>query len=443
MTLARRFSTAWILAALLAVVAGTVRLVLPAGGLVGAGPRPPAGAAAFRPGEGTDRLLKSLQLRLRARPDDREAYVQLGSAYLQKARETGDPDYYTRADAVLQRALELRADESEAMTAKGALALARHQFLEALEWGRKAMARNPNRAASYGVIGDALVELGRYDEAVAAVQRMADLRPDLASYSRVAYLRELHGDVDGAIEAMRLAVQASAPGSEARAWTQVQLGHLYFGQGRLAAAEASYVAALYGYVGYIPALAAMGRLHAAQGRYTEAASLLGKAADAMPLPEYVILLGDVHAVSGRADEAARQYALVQVIDTLQRANGVDTDLEMALFRADHGVDLEEALSRAREQYGRRPSIYAADVLAWTLYQNGACAEGLAYAREALRLGTRDALMHYHAGMLALCTGDRPAARVHLEQALAINPSFSIRYAPEAQSALAVITDGGQ
>lgn len=442
MTLTQRFTTAFILAALLATASGVLRWTRSLdGALAGLGSSASSPVPAGRPGERTDRLVESLQRRLRERPSDQRAYVQLGSAYLQKARETGDPAFYTKAEEVLARALVLQGDDVEAMTAQGALALARHQFQDALAWGQRAMAVNPGRAAIYGVVGDALLELGRYEEAVSAIQHMVDLRPDLASYARVAYVRELHGDVDGAIAAMRLAIEAGAPGTEAAAWAQVQLANLLLGQGRLAEAETSYRQALRSYPEYMPALAGLGRLRAAQGRYGEAVTALRRVSDAMPLPEYVILLGDLYGAIGQPDEAARRYELVQAIDRLQRASGVDTDLEMALFNADHGVELEDALIRAREQYGRRPSVHAADVLAWTLYQNGRCEEGQAYAAEALRLGTRDALMHYHAGMLALCAGDRSAARAHLEQALAINPSFSIRYAPEAQRALAGITDG--
>jgi|DewCreStandDraft_2_1066082.scaffolds.fasta_scaffold00162_96 tetratricopeptide (TPR) repeat protein len=443
MVLRQRFSTALTLAALLTVL---VAVSQPAYSVlrtlsVYQHPQTISRVQLPRPGERTDRLIERLQLRLRERPSDQRTYVELGTAYLQKARETGDPGFYAKAEDMLAKAFELQPDDPEAMTAMGTLALARHQFQQALEWGQRALAVNPSRAAIYGVLGDALVELGRYDEAVAAVQHMVDLRPDLASYSRVAYLRELHGDVEGAIEAMQMAVQAGAPGSEGTAWTQVQLGHLYLTQARLHEAEAAYAAVLRSSPNYMPALAGLGRVRAAQGHYDEAAKLLRRASDALPLPEYVILLGDIYAASGNGEAAAQQYALVRAIDRLQRANGVDTDLEMALFHADHGVDLEGALARARAQYGRRPSIHAADVLAWTLHQNGACEEGQAYAREALRLGTRDALMHYHAGMLALCAGDHLAARTHLEQALAINPSFSIRYAPATRRALADITDG--
>jgi tetratricopeptide (TPR) repeat protein len=438
MTLSRRFHTALILAALPAVLTSLLGVLRPLEGLLPAATGPatsrPQPEVAGRTGR-TDRAIEALQTRLRERPEDQAAYVQLGAAYLQKARETGDPSYYARAEGVLRKALALRPDDSEALVAAGTLALARHQFEEALAWGRRAQEQDPDRAAVYGVVGDALIELGRYDEAIAAFQRMVDLRPDLSSYARVSYARELRGDPEGAVAAMQMAASAGRPGTESAAWTRVQLGHLYFNSGNLAAAEAEYQRALQNYPSYVHATAALGRVRAARGDYAGAAALLSRATEVTPLPEYVILLGDVYAAASEAADAGRQYALVEAIDRLQRQNGVVTDLEMALFLADHDLAPAEALARAGEAYRQRPSIHAADVLAWTLYKNGLCAEGLARAQEALRLGTADALMHYHAGMLARCAGDGAQAAGYLERALAMNPYFSLRHAPEARQAL--------
>src|SRR3990172_7532689 len=151
----------------------------------------------------TDGAIETLQARLRQDPDAQQAYTQLGAAYLQKARETGDPTYYGKAEGVLLRALEMKPDDFLAMAQMGALSLARHEFHQALDWGQKAHAISPDTVLIYGVIGDAQVELGEYDAALETFQTMVDLRPDLSSYSRASYMRELHGDVDGAIEAMQ------------------------------------------------------------------------------------------------------------------------------------------------------------------------------------------------------------------------------------------------
>jgi tetratricopeptide (TPR) repeat protein len=148
-----------------------------------------------------------------------------------------------------------------------------------------------------------------------------------------------------------------------------------------------------------------------------------------------VALGDLYEATGQLDQARQQYALVGAMQQLHASAGVDVDLELALFNLDHGIDLAASLDRARAAYGRRPSVHAADVLAWALYQNGRYAEAARLSHEALRLGTRDALMYFHAGLIADALNDPPVARQYLEQALSINPYFSIRFAPQAQALL--------
>ena len=385
----------------------------------------------------TDNRVETLQAQLRQNPDDERAYVLLSAAYLQKARETGDPIYYGKTDEALSRALELQPDDFAAMTQMGVLSLARHQFREALDWGKKARAMSPGTALIYGVIGDAQIELGQYDAALVTFQTMVDLRPDLSSYSRASYLRELHGDVEGAIEAMQQAVQAGGPNAENTNWTRVQLGHLYFNSGKLAEAEAQYKQALAAYPDYVHAIAGLARIHAARGEYDEAIKLYTDATNRMPLPEYVIALGDVYEAAGRSQEAQQQFDLVRAMERLYAANGVDTDLEMALFEANHtqGQKIDEALTLARRALEKRPTIYAKDVLAWTLYKDGQYAPAYALSRQALQLGTRDALLFFHAGMIAYKLDDGTKAREYLEEALAINPHFSILYSDEARRIL--------
>jgi tetratricopeptide (TPR) repeat protein len=396
-------------------------------------------AAGQRPANRTDRLIWDAQQRLRKAPDDAEAAAALGWAYIQKVRETGDPTYYGKAKAVLDDALRRDPANIEALIGKGTLALAQHQFRDALRLGEQARALNPTVPRVYGVIADAQTELGMYDEAVATLQSMLDMRPDLASYSRAAYARELHGDLDGAIEAMRLAVSAGGPTSENTEWTRVQLGHLFFAKGDLKSAEIAYQTSLARLPDYVYALAGLGRVRAAQGQLDEAVALYGRAIQRMPLPEFVIALGETLEAAGRTEEAARQYALVGAMQQLFAANGVDTDLELALFNADHGHDPQAAVALARAAYERRPSIKAADTLAWALYKAGQPAEARRYADDALRLGTKDSLMLFHAGMIAKAQGDRTTARARLGEALALNPNFSPLYAPQARVALAELT----
>lgn len=394
-------------------------------------------AADQRPVNTTDQAIWSYQEHIRQAPDDVNAYALLGAAYLQRARETGDPAYYGKAEAVFDEALKRDGQNIEALIGKGSLALSRHQFREALAIGEQAQSLNPTIPRIYGVIADAQTELGMYDEAVATLQKMIDMRPDLSSYSRVSYARELHGDVAGAIAAMQEAVRSGMPTTEGTEWVRVQLGNLYFNKGDLYDAEQEYQQALKFLPGYVYAQAGLGRVRAAQGRYDEAIKLYNQAIARMPLPEFVIALGETEEAIGRAD-AAKQYDLVRAMQQLFKANGVDTDLELALFDADHGQNPQAALALARAAYQHRPSIKASDTLAWTLFKAGQPAEARRYADEALRLGTQDALMLYHAGMIAQAQGDSAAARDDLKRAITINPHFSPLYASRAQQALVAL-----
>ena len=358
-----------------------------------------------------------------------------GAGYLQKARDTGDPTYYGKAEAAFSAALRYDPQNVDGLIGKGSLALARHQFHDALALGEQAHALAPDRALVYGVIGDAQVELGMYDEAAATMQAMIDRRPDLSSYSRASYIRELHGDIAGAIELMDQAVQSGSGSVENVEWVRVQLGNLYFNKGDIATAEQHYRHALADLPNYGYALAGLAHVRAVQGRYDEAVSLYNQAINRVPLPEFVIALGETQQAAGRAADAAQQYGLVRVIEQLFKANGVNTDMELALFEADHG-DAGQAVTQARAAYAERPNVKAADTLAWALSQAGQQTEAQKYMTEALKLGSQDALFYYHAGMIAYRAGDVTQARARLSQALALNPHVSLIYAPLAQEVLA-------
>jgi tetratricopeptide (TPR) repeat protein len=248
-------------------------------------------------------------------------------------------------------------------------------------------------------------------------------------------MRELHGDVAGAIEAMQRAVQAGGPNSENTNWTRVQLGNLYFNSGNLEAAEAQYNQALASYPGYVYAIVGLGRVRAAQGQMDQAIKLMNQAIAIIPMPDFVITLGDLYQVTGQTKAADQQYKLVATIEKLYQANGVDLDLEIAMFNADHDQNLNETLTMARKAYANRPSIYGADVLAWVLYKTGNYTEAQKYSTEALQLGTKDALKLFHAGMIAHALHHDQQAVQYLEQALAINPHFSVLYAEQAQKTL--------
>lgn len=386
----------------------------------------------YRMNTSTDSQIENLQSRLRLAPNDWQSYSLLGIAYLQKARESGDPSYYPKAEGVIQKALSFEPEDYASLSALGGLALARHNFAGALAYGEHARKINPNKTFAYGVIADGQIELGRYAEAVQTLQTMVDLRPDLNSYTRISYIRELYGDTQGALEMMQRAVDGGGSNPENKAWTRTQLATLYFNLGRLDQADIEYARSLELLPNYIYALAGLGRLRAAQGRTDEAIALLSQAIQIMPLPDFVITLGDVYSSTGNSDMARKQYDLVRVIQKLYEANGVDLDSEIALFNADHDIDSARTVELARQSYARRPSIYAADVLAWALYKGGDYQNAQETMDEALRLGTQNALMYYHAGMIAFKLGHDELAIGYLDRAIKLNPQFSILYAKTAK-----------
>jgi tetratricopeptide (TPR) repeat protein len=343
---------------------------------------------------------------------------------------------YTRAGEAFEAALQRDPLHVDALMGQGVLALALHDFHGALGWAEQARSLNPFRAGIVGIMVDAQVELGRYDGAVDSLQTMVDLRPDLQSYSRVSYLRELHGDVDGAIEAMQTAVTSTPTGTEDWRWTLTHLGHLYFNRGDLDTAATIYQEVLAQRADYPFALAGMARIDAAHGDSATAIIKYQDLVERLPLPEFVIALGELYEANGDLAAAQTQYGLVEVMQQLNAANGMNVDLEMATFTANHGKDITQAVTAARAAYAERPTIYAADTLAWALYRDGQYIEAARYSQEALRLDTADAMLHFHAGMIAAKLGEPEVAREHLEKALAINPYFSALDGPIVTKILA-------
>jgi tetratricopeptide (TPR) repeat protein len=385
---------------------------------------------------GSQEGINQVEAQLQRSPDDAESYALLGQGLLQQVRETGDVTLYARADQAFSEALKRDPQLLDGLVGRGILALAMHDFKGALSWAEQAWALNQFRAQTLGVKVDGFVELGRYDEAVATLQQMVDLRPDVASYTRISYLRELHGEVDGAIEAMSMATSMVVPGTEQWLWSTVQLGNLYWNNGRLAEAEQGYRQALQLRDDYPYALAGLARVQAAQGDFAAAIAAFEQLVKRLPLPEFVVTLGELYEVSGQPDLARQQYDLVRTMQKLNAASGMNVDLELATFEVNHGADPATALAQAQAAYAERPTIFAADTLGWAYYRTDDLSKAEHYSREALRLNTQDALLHFHAGMIAAAQGDTTAAQTDLRRALAVNPTFSLLYAPQAQAKLA-------
>jgi tetratricopeptide (TPR) repeat protein len=361
----------------------------------------------------------------------------LTGQYLQRARETGDVADYQRAELAAERSLAIiPGDNYGGITGLAAVRIAQHDFAAAEELARRALDLKPLGVAGYGLLGDALLNLGRYDEAATAYGRMLELEPALPALSRQADFAWVTGDLVNAEDYWRQALRFDdGLPTENRAWAMTQLGTLHFATGYLDTAGREYREALRLYPDYVHALAGLGAVRAAEAQWGDAIALYLQATQRLPEPRYVAALGDVYARAGRPAEAEEQYALVEVIDRLYRANGINSDLQLALFYADHDRRVDEALAMAESAYAVSPSIYAADVLAWALFKNGRAEEASVRIDEALRLGTADAAMHFHAARIKLALGDRAAARMHLERVQSLNPVFSPLHADEAASLL--------
>lgn len=433
----------------LVMIAGTVGASALAGARQpGREPVPEPAVEPVRPGAAgpADAMIARLQQHLRQAPDDGNGLAQLGAWYLQKARETADPGYHRKAREALQQSVEKDPDDLVAVTNLGVLALAEHRFQEAVTWGERAQRLSPDSAAPHGVIGDALVELGRYPAAFQAFQEMVQRRPDLNSYARVSYAREMTGDIEGAIEAMRVAAQSGGAG-EAAAWAWSQLGQLRWTyRGDLDQADRDFQQALARQPGYAPGLAGLARVAGGRGQLERAIDLGRSAATLLPTQEHVALLADLLRAAGRNREAAQQEGLGRSLLQLGRAAGVDNDMEDALYEADLGDNAASAVETAQRAYRNRPSVKGADALAWALFRAGRAGEAQAPMAAALSLGSQDPLVHYHAGRVALAAGDTRSAQRHLAAALSANPHFSFRYADDARAALTALEleiGGGQ
>lgn len=343
---------------------------------------------------------------------------------MQKARERADPSFYGRADALLKTLADRQPDDPRVLVSRGVLALARHEFGEALRLAEAAVAAAPGDVGPLGVLVDALVELGRPEEALVATQEMVDAKPNLASLSRASYARELRGDLQGAAAAMQQAVIAgSGEAPENRAFAQVQLGTLLLTSGDLAGADAAYEAAAATFPGSGAARAGAARVLVARGRPAEAAAILAPLVQDQPLAEHAIALGDALQGAGKADEAARAYERVDAIQALYTASGVDVDLELALFAADRRPG-KDAVAQARRGFKKHPSLFAHDVVAWNLFKVGQLDEAAKEAAAGLRLGSKDPGQRHHAAAIALARGEREEAARHLQVLVDTNPRYS-------------------
>lgn len=415
-----------------------------AGGRGTAAPQPPSGSPARIDTSATSRDdlaygTASLQARLERLPGDWHAWAALGAAYVQQARVTADPAFYEKAEGAFERSLHVQPNGNEpALTGQASLAAGRHDFAKALRLAERAVAINNFSAAAHGIRGDALLELGRYNQAFVAFQRMVDLKPGVPSYSRASYAWELRGNVRAARAALRQALAVAHSDADA-AFVRYYLGELAWNAGDPEGADRHYVAGLRRDPSFVPLLAGRAKVAAAQRRTQEAVDIYSRVVEQLPQPSYLIELGDLYASLGQHEKARAQYALVSAAKQLLTQAGVNVDLDLAVYDADHGRP-RAALEAAEAEWRQRRSVFVEDAYAWALHVNNRSAEALPHARRAARLNTRSAMFAFHKGMIEKSLGMDQAARADLRRALRINPHFSVLQADVARRALAELSE---
>ncbi len=381
--------------------------------------------------------------RLQYNPKDIKAAIALSTLYIQEARITGNYVYYDAAAIkYINSVLEDQPDNFEALTLKALLYMSQHHFADGLAIAEKAQKINPYNALIYGIIVDGNVEMGNYKAAVENSDKMVSIRPDIRSYARISYLREIHGDYPGAIEAMKLAVNAGGTGDEPTEWTRIQLARLYENTGDLKSAEMHYIIALQERPGYPYATAGLGHIAMVNKDYPKAISYYGQAASSVN--DYAIQeqLSQLYKWSG--DTTKANSLLQNIIDGMNNDGKKGDQDESIGHYADRELayayllqnDTENALKHALIEYNRRPeNIDVNETVAWVYYQSGNFQKAANYINTALKTNCRNPTLLCQAGLIYAKAGDKIKANKFLAEALKNNPGIDIELKEEAEKML--------
>ena len=387
----------------------------------------PAWTQVADPTSPAERRIAAARRLIDAEPQNPGGYAVLATALARRARETSDPGFYRRADEALDKALELEPGHFEARKARVWVLLGKHEFASALSAAQALNAQVPDDVLVYGYLTDAYVELGRYDEAEKAAQWMLDLRPgNLAALTRAAYLRELFGDVEGAIELMQLAYNRTPQIEvEDRAWIATQLGHLEFARGRRDDALKLVQHALELFPGYHYALAQLAKLRSSEKRYADAVELHRRHVRAAPHPENYYGLGVALVKAGHAKDARAVLAEFETKARAEMKSWDNANRELVMYYVEQAGQPGKALEVARLEAERREDVFTLDALAWAHSAAGQHGPARAAIERALAVGFRDADMLYRAGIIAERQGDRTAALEYFRRSLEVNPRSEV------------------
>lgn len=394
----------------------------------------------------TRKRANELKLALQENPDDKKALLGLSTIFIQEGRITGDHLYYDKAAMhYINQLLKLDSNNFDALTYKAILFLSQHHFSDGLAIAQKAQKINPYNAFIYGVLIDANVELGNYDSAIMHSDTMMSIRPDIRSYARVSYIREIFGDYPGATEAMQMAAESGLPGDEGTEWTRVQLGQLYEKTGDLLRAKMHYTIALDERPNYAYAYSGLARLATAEKNYPEAIRLYLKA-DSL-VNDFAIKeeLSEVYTLAGQNDKSLSISK--RVVDDMSKVAEAaitdenighysDRELAYAYLKVN---DNERALKHAIAEWNRRPkNVDVNETVAWVYYKMNQPDKSVKYITEALKTNSKNPVLLSRAGLVYLKLGDKAKAKSFLEEALKHQPNFTPSLKAEASAALATL-----
>jgi tetratricopeptide (TPR) repeat protein len=377
----------------------------------------------------TRQAIKDLLDVIEINPQDYKAKLNLAQAYIQEARITGDHAYYDQSALdLLDDVIAAEPGNFDAICCKATVLLSQHHFAEGLEVAQQGMKMNPNNAFIYGLMCDAYVELGNYQEAVKMSDKMISIRPDLRSYSRISYLREIHGQTKGAVEAAKLAVSSGYPGLEQTEWARMILAHLYESTGELDSAEIQFKIALQERPDYAYAIAGLGKVAKARGNYKEAIVYFEKAKRLIIDYSFADELTDLYRLN-KEDQKAEKSAQ-EVIEMLSPVSNADEGATAHGHYADRELayaylkinNVSKALEHAGIEYLRRPmNIDACETLAWTKFKNGETEAANKLMTIALRTNSNNPVLLCRAGLIKMKSGESVAGKKLLKRALETNP----------------------
>lgn len=389
-----------------------------------------------RKGEGTNseewrsvqQNYKNLITAIKADPEDAKSCLKLAALFIEEARVTGNYMYYDRAAMrYINTVLKSEPQNFYALVFKSLIYLSQHHFAEGLATAREAKKVNPNNAYVYGLLVDGNVEMGKYDSAVVSADKMNAIRPDLTSYSRVSYLREIFGDYPGAIKAMRMAVETGGAGDEHTEWTRTQLGNLFEKTGDFKSADSVYTLSLQLRPNYPYALAGLARVALAGNDYNKAIAYYEKADSMVNDNTLREELADAYRMAGegkKADDITRN--IIEELSKDSRAGNndasighyADRELAYAYLKVN---DPNKALEHAMLEYNRRPdNIDVNETVAWVYYNRGEYTKALPYLQIALKTNSKNPVLLARASLIFYKTGDKQLAKSMLHEATSAN-----------------------